>query len=142
MGNSLGNFQDYWNIIEKYPILQGGCIWDWVDQGLAAKTADDRKYWAYGGDYGEYGTPSDGDFCINGIVYPDRSVKPQTEEMGKVYQNIKFFDFDPAASVVKIRNDFSFTNLDNTTSTTSSATTERKSTVARLKISCRTGQDG
>ena len=112
MGNSLGNFQDYWNIIEKYPILQGGCIWDWVDQGLAAKTADGRKYWAYGGDYGEYGTPSDGDFCINGIVYPDRSVKPQTEEMGKVYQNIKFFDFDPAASVVKIRNDFSFTNLD------------------------------
>ena len=101
MGNSLGNFQDYWNIIEKYPILQGGCIWDWVDQGLAAKTADGRKYWAYGGD-----------FCINGIVYPDRSVKPQTEEMGKVYQNIKFFDFDPAASVVKIRNDFSFTNLD------------------------------
>ena len=83
-----------------------------VDQGLAAKTADGRKYWAYGGDYGEYGTPSDGDFCINGIVYPDRSVKPQTEEMGKVYQNIKFFDFDPAASVVKIRNDFSFTNLD------------------------------
>ena len=81
MGNSLGNFQDYWNIIEKYPILQGGCIWDWVDQGLAAKTADGRKYWAYGGDYGEYGTPSDGDFCINGIVYPDRSVKPQTEEM-------------------------------------------------------------
>ena len=112
MGNSLGNFQDYWNIIEKYPILQGGCIWDWVDQGLATKTADGRKYWAYGGDYGEYGTPSDGDFCINGIVYPDRSVKPQTEEMGKVYQNIKFFDFDPAASVVKIRNDFSFTNLD------------------------------
>ena len=111
-GNSLGNFQDYWNIIEKYPILQGGCIWDWVDQGLATKTADGRKYWAYGGDYGEYGTPSDGDFCINGIVYPDRSVKPQTEEMGKVYQNIKFFDFDPAASVVKIRNDFSFTNLD------------------------------
>ena len=83
MGNSLGNFQDYWDIIEKYPILQGGCIWDWVDQGFAAKTDDDRKYWAYGGDYGENGTPSDGNFCINGVVYPDRSVKPQTEEMGR-----------------------------------------------------------
>ena len=58
MGNSLGNFQDYWDIIEKYPILQGGCIWDWVDQGFAAKTDDDRKYWTYGGDYGENGTPS------------------------------------------------------------------------------------
>ncbi len=96
MGNSLGNFQEYWNLIEKYPILQGGCIWDWVDQGFAAKTADGRKYWTYGGDYGEYGTPSDGDFCINGVVYPDRSVKPQTEEMKKVYQNIKFLDFDQA----------------------------------------------
>ena len=104
MGNSLGNFQDYWDIIEKYPILQGGCIWDWVDQGFAAKTDDGRKYWAYGGDYGENGTPSDGNFCINGVVYPDRSVKPQTEEMGKVYQNIKFLDFDKQTSTVKIRN--------------------------------------
>lgn len=111
MGNSLGNFQDYWDIIEKYPILQGGCIWDWVDQGFAAKTDDGRKYWTYGGDYGENGTPSDGNFCINGVVYPDRSVKPQTEEMKKVYQNIKFLDFDRIAFVVKIRNDFSFTNL-------------------------------
>ena len=111
MGNSLGNFQDYWDIIEKYPILQGGCIWDWVDQGFAAKTDKGRKYWRYGGDYGENGTPSDGNFCINGIVYPDRSVKPQTEEMGKVYQNIKFLDFDKQTCTVKIRNDFSFTNL-------------------------------
>ncbi|MDR0988311.1 MAG: DUF4981 domain-containing protein [Prevotellaceae bacterium] len=112
MGNSLGNFQDYWDVIEKYPLLQGGCIWDWVDQGLAAQTADKRKYWNYGGDYGPTGTPSDGDFCINGIVYPDRSVKPQTAEMGKVYQNIKFFGFDPQTSTVRIRNDFSFTNLE------------------------------
>lgn len=96
----------------KYPILQGGCIWDWVDQGFAAQTDDGRKYWTYGGDYGENGTPSDGNFCINGVVYPDRSVKPQTEEMGKVYQNIKFLDFDKQTSTVKIRNDFSFTNLD------------------------------
>ena len=112
MGNSLGNFQDYWDVIEKYPILQGGCIWDWVDQGFATKAADGRKYWSYGGDYGENGTPSDGNFCINGVVYPDRSVKPQTEEMGKVYQNIKFFGFDKQTSTVKIRNDFFFTNLD------------------------------
>lgn len=111
MGNSLGNFQEYWDLIEKYPLLQGGCIWDWVDQGFAAKTPDGRKYWTYGGDYGKNGTPSDGDFCINGMVYPDRSVKPQTEEMRKVYQNIKFIGFDPATGTVKIRNDFSFTNL-------------------------------
>ncbi|MDR0893732.1 MAG: DUF4981 domain-containing protein [Prevotellaceae bacterium] len=112
MGNSLGNFQDYWDVIEKYPTLQGGCIWDWVDQGLAMQTTDKRKYWAYGGDFGPTGTPSDGDFCINGVVYPDRSVKPATEEMGKVYQNIRFFGFDPQTQTIKIRNNFSFTNLD------------------------------
>ncbi|MDR0962670.1 MAG: DUF4981 domain-containing protein [Mediterranea sp.] len=111
MGNSLGNFQDYWDIIEKYPILQGGCIWDWVDQGMASYTADKRKYWSYGGDYGAVGTPSDGDFCINGVVYPDRSVKPATVEMGKVYQNIKFTGYDPQTRTIRIRNDFSFTNL-------------------------------
>lgn len=98
-------------MIEKYPILQGGCIWDWVDQGFAAKTSDGRKYWNYGGDYGDTGTPSDGNFCINGVVYPDRSIKPQTIEMGKVYQNIKFIKFDPQTCTVQIRNDFSFTDL-------------------------------
>lgn len=112
MGNSLGNFQEYWDIIEKYPLLQGGCIWDWVDQGFAEKTTDGRKYWTYGGDYGAIGTPSDGDFCINGVVYPDRTVKPHTTEMGKVYQNIKFVNFNKEAGTVELRNDFSFTNLD------------------------------
>ncbi len=111
MGNSLGNFQDYWDVIEKYPLLQGGCIWDWVDQGFAAKTSDGRKYWTYGGDYGPVGTPSDGDFCINGIVYPDRSVKPQTEEMRKVYQNIKFKNFDKEKGTIDVYNGFFFTNI-------------------------------
>ena len=110
MGNSLGNFQDYWDVIKKYPTLQGGCIWDWVDQGLAAYTDDGRKYWAYGGDFGEDGTPSDGTFCINGMVYPDRSVKPMTEEMKKVYQNIQFA-LDADKSAVRISNEFFFTNL-------------------------------
>lgn len=111
MGNSLGNFQEYWDTIEAYPLLQGGCIWDWVDQGIAAYTPDGRKYWTYGGDYGKTGTPSDGDFCINGVVYPDRSIKPQTVEMGKVYQNIKFLNFNPQARTIDIKNDYSFTNL-------------------------------
>lgn len=112
MGNSLGGFDYYWQIIKKYPKLQGGCIWDWVDQGFAAKTADGRKYWAYGGDFGDEGTPSDGTFCINGLVFPDRSVKPQTEEMRRVYQNVDFVDLDPAKQTIKIANGFFFTNLD------------------------------
>ncbi|KAA6351711.1 Beta-galactosidase [termite gut metagenome] len=111
MGNSLGNFQDYWNIIEKYPILQGGCVWDWVDQGMAETTPEGRKYWAYGGDYGEIGTPSDGNFCINGVVYPNREIKPQTQELGKVYQNIKFLNFNKEQETVDVHNGFFFTNL-------------------------------
>ncbi|MCD7971473.1 MAG: DUF4981 domain-containing protein [Candidatus Azobacteroides sp.] len=111
MGNSLGNFQDYWDVILTYPILQGGCIWDWVDQGLTEYTPTGRKYWTYGGDYGREGTPSDGLFCINGLIYPDRTVKPATEEMRKVYQNVRFTNFDPKAATIDIHNDFSFTDL-------------------------------
>ena len=110
MGNSLGNFKDYWETIEAYPILQGGCIWDWVDQGFAQTDEQGRKYWAYGGDFGPIGTPSDGDFCINGIVFPDRSIKPQTIEMGKVYQNIRFKGLDLATRTVAVKNNFAFTN--------------------------------
>ena len=112
MGNSLGNFQDYWDIIEKYDLLQGGCIWDWVDQGLEKTNEKGEKFWAYGGDYGDTGTPSDGDFCINGIVYPDRKIKPQTIEMGKVYQNIKFKNFDRTKGTIDVQNEFFFTDLD------------------------------
>ncbi|PKL23514.1 MAG: hypothetical protein CVV47_14875 [Spirochaetae bacterium HGW-Spirochaetae-3] len=72
MGNSNGGLADYWAVIEKYSGLQGGFIWDWVDQGLAAETAEGEEYWAYGGDFGD--SPSDLDFCINGLVFPDPSV--------------------------------------------------------------------
>lgn len=113
MGNSLGNFEDYWELIRKYPILQGGCVWDWVDQGMLEQTPKGKKYWNYGGDYGETGTPSDGIFCVNGLVYPDRTTKPATEEMRKVYQNVRFVNFDAEKSTIDICNDFSFTDLSN-----------------------------
>ncbi len=111
MGNSLGNFIDYWNIIRKYPSLQGGCIWDWVDQGLEATDEKGNKFWAFGGDYGPKGTPSAGDFCCNGIVLPDRSTKPHTEEMRKVYQHVWFKDFDHTKETVKIYNENFFIDL-------------------------------
>src|SRR3970040_2176256 len=76
MGNSVGNLQDYWDVIEAHPQLQGGFIWDWVDQGLAARTADGVPYWAYGGDYGPSSTPSDRNFLFNGLVAPDRAPHP------------------------------------------------------------------
>jgi beta-galactosidase len=111
MGNSLGNFTEYWDIIRKYPLLQGGFIWDWVDQGLVKIDEKGNRFWAYGGDYGPTGTPTSGDFCINGIVFPDRSVKPHTEEMRKVYQNVWFRNFDPATGSVELYNEHFFTDL-------------------------------
>jgi len=113
MGNSLGNFTEYWDIIRKYPLLQGGFIWDWVDQGLVKNDEKGSRFWAYGGDYGPTGTPSSGDFCINGVVFPDRSVKPHTEEMRKVYQHVWFRNFNPVDGSVELFNEHFFSDLSN-----------------------------
>jgi beta-galactosidase len=111
MGNSTGNLQDYWDVIEKYPKLQGGLIWDWVDQGLLKTNEDGEKYWTYGGDYGEEGIPSDGNFCLNGLVWPDRTPHPGLAEVNKVYQYIGFDAVNLATGVIRIRNKYDFTNL-------------------------------
>ena len=70
MGNSPGAFKEYWDAIETYPRAAGGFVWDWVDQGLARTTDDGEVWFAYGGDYGD--EPNDGNFCINGLIWPDR----------------------------------------------------------------------
>ncbi len=111
MGNSLGNFTEYWDNIREYPLLQGGCIWDWVDQGLLEEDDNGTEYWTYGGDYGPKGTPSDSNFCINGVVFPDRTIKPHTEEMRKVYQNVWFKNFDFKKGTVDIFNENFFIDL-------------------------------
>ncbi len=79
MGNSNGNLWDQWKEIYKYPNLQGGYIWDWVDQGILETDENGRKYWTYGGDYG-VNMPSDGNFCCNGLVGPDRKPHPAMAE--------------------------------------------------------------
>jgi beta-galactosidase len=109
MGNSCGNFQDYWDAIEQYPQLQGGCVWDWVDQGIWKTTPDGRKYFGFGGDFGD--SPTDDNFCCNGLVLADRTITPKTIEAKKVYQNIGFKAVDLAAGKVEIVNKFFFTNL-------------------------------
>ncbi|GHT71519.1 beta-galactosidase [Bacteroidia bacterium] len=88
MGNSTGDFQEYWDTIMKYPVLQGGFIWDWVDQGLKAADEQGRKYWAYGGDLGGHRWTHDGNFCGNGLVNADRTVHPAIHEVKKVYQPV------------------------------------------------------
>jgi len=113
MGNSVGNLQDYWDMIEKYPLLQGGFIWDWVDQGLLTENEKGEKYWAYGGDFGPEGMPSNGIFCVNGLVWPDRKAHPSLMEVKKVYQYVDFDLITPAKGILKITNKYQFTNLGN-----------------------------
>jgi beta-galactosidase len=111
MGNSTGNFQDYWDVIEKYPKLQGGFIWDWVDQGFQKTSESGEKYWTYGGDFGEAGIPSDGNFCLNGLVWPDRTPHPGLNEVKKVYQYVGFEPVDLKTGLIKIKNKYDFTSL-------------------------------
>ncbi len=87
MGNSVGNLQDYWDVIEKYPSLQGGFIWDWVDQSLSSHNQNGQQFWAYGKDYHPT-MPTDGNFLNNGLVDPNRNPHPHLSEVKKVYQPI------------------------------------------------------
>ncbi len=88
MGNSLGNFIDCWDVINQYKSLQGGFIWDWVDQGILAEKDGELQY-HFGGDFGPEDIPSDANFCLNGILFPDRRPHPCLAEVKKVYQNFK-----------------------------------------------------
>ena len=85
MGNSLGNFQEYWDVIYADSSIVGAAIWDWVDQGLYSSSL---KTFAYGGDFGD--RPNDGNFCINGLLAADRTPHPHYYEMKHVYQPLQF----------------------------------------------------
>ncbi|KJD37224.1 hypothetical protein PW52_01970 [Tamlana sedimentorum] len=111
MGNSVGNLQKYWDVIEQYDIMQGGFIWDWVDQGVLTKNDKGEAYWAYGGDLGGYDLQNDKNFCLNGIVNPDRTPHPALFEVKKVYQYIKFKASDLSKGEIEITNKYDFTNL-------------------------------
>lgn len=112
MGNSSGNFQEYWDIINSDKKMQGGFIWDWVDQGIKTTTPDGRIYWAYGGDLGGYALQNDENFCANGLVAADRSIHPGLNEVKKGYQNITFKNKNIDKGLITLQNQFAFTNLD------------------------------
>lgn len=111
MGNSNGNLGKQWQAIYRYPNLQGGFIWDWVDQGIRETDKNGRTYWAYGGDYG-VNAPSDGNFLCNGIVNPDRTPHPAMAEVKYAHQNVGFELVDPQTGEVRITNRFYFTPID------------------------------
>lgn len=87
MGNSEGGFAEYWDLVRKYPKYQGGFIWDFVDQSIRWKNKEGKQIWGYGGDYNSF-DPSDGNFCDNGLIAPDRSWNPHAYEVQYYYQNI------------------------------------------------------
>jgi beta-galactosidase len=112
MGNSLGDLQEYWDVIEKYPVLQGGSIWDWADQGLHKVDENGQSFWAYGGDFGPSDVPSDQNFCINGLVQPDRKPNPHLLEAKKVYQYVAVHPQDLAAGLIEVQNKYDFISLE------------------------------
>lgn len=112
MGNSNGNFQEYYDIIRSSAHMQGGFIWDWVDQGMKTKTADGRTFYAYGGDLGAYHLHNDENFCANGLVAADRTPHPGLYEVKKVYSKIQFKPKDISKGLITVENLYDFTNLD------------------------------
>ncbi|MDR3261173.1 MAG: DUF4981 domain-containing protein [Tannerella sp.] len=111
MGNSTGNFQELWDMFDKYDVLQGGFIWDWVDQGLTAYDEQGRKYWAYGGDLGGHRWVHSENFCANGLVNADRSIHPGIMEVKKVHQPIWMKAVDIEQGKIKLKNRNLFTDL-------------------------------
>lgn len=111
MGNSTGNFQDYYDLMEGHDHMQGGFIWDWVDQGIDAVGNNGRHYWGYGGDFGAWMYPHDESFCCNGVTSPDRTPHPGLYEVKKVYQYINFEMVDAVTGTIRLHNDFAFSDL-------------------------------
>lgn len=122
MGNSSGNMRDYWDLIYTRPHLQGGCIWDWVDQGIRQPQnrqtrativpvkPGDKTFWAYGGDFGPKDVPENGNSGCDGLVSADRTPHPALYEAKHIYQYIHCKPVDLAARTVKVENRFDFTS--------------------------------
>ena len=112
MGNSIGGFKEYWDIIRKYPKYQGGFIWDFVDQGLRDKSPiTGKEIFTYGGDYGRY-PASDHNFNCNGVIAPDRRLNPHAYEVGYYYQNVWITDKGLKDGKIEIYNENFFKSLD------------------------------
>jgi beta-galactosidase len=111
MGNSVGNLKEYWDLIYSHERMQGGFIWDWVDQALYKKTEEGKTIFAYGGDFGPEDTPSDNNFLCNGLIQPDRSINPHILEVKKVYQPVYTSWEDRSKGSISIQNYYSFSDL-------------------------------
>lgn len=109
MGNSCGNLLKYWQLFHRYPVLQGGFIWDWIDQAIKVPGKDGRLRLAYGGDFGE--TPHDGNFCGNGLIFADRTVSPKLYEAKACQQMIAIEADDLKEGRIRLTNRYLFTDI-------------------------------
>ena len=109
MGNSNGSLADYWEIFENYPGVQGGFLWEWIDHGILKSAANGKSYWAYGGDFGD--DPNDANFCIDGIVWPDRNPHPALYEFKFLTQPCRVELIDHNQGIISITNKQDFINL-------------------------------
>ncbi|GIP48409.1 beta-galactosidase [Paenibacillus sp. J53TS2] len=113
MGNGPGDLQDYWNVIYQYPKLMGGCVWEWCDHGIAAETPDGQRYYAYGGDFGDQ--PNDGNFCIDGLVSPDRQPHTGLLELKQVIAPVLIEAEDAGQGRFRVWNRYDFSSLSHLT---------------------------
>ncbi len=118
MGNANGSLADYWRAIYSTPGLQGGFIWDWIDQGLYAQEEKGKagepqggSYWKYGGDFGD--KPSDYDFCLNGILFPDQTPKPAMEECKQIFSPLVFRTVNSEQGLFEIQSRYDFIPANN-----------------------------
>jgi beta-galactosidase len=111
MGNSLGSFDKYWKAFREFPRLQGGFIWDWVDQGISQFDANGQHFYAYGGDFGD--EPNDRQFCINGLMFPDRTPHPTVLEAKFCQQHLQFKLLATTPLTLQVNSEYLFRATDN-----------------------------
>ena len=110
MGNGPGNLKEYWDAIYKFPRLLGGCIWEWVDHGIRQRTDDGKEWFAYGGDFGDI--PNDGNFCIDGLNFPDRTPHTGLVEYKKIIEPVRVEPVDLTTGKLRIHNLYQFISLE------------------------------
>lgn len=110
MGNSTGNFKELWDVFRAEKRIAGGFIWDWMDQGLVKKDRNGNEFYAYGGDFGD--KINDGNFCINGVIFPDHTPKPAMYEIKKVFQPVDIREKNIGSLTFEAVNRHVFTGLD------------------------------
>jgi len=109
MGNGPGGLKEYWDLFYEHDRLQGGFVWEWIDHGIRQQTADGKEFFAYGGDFGEH--PHDGNFVIDGLLFPNRTPSPGLVEYKKVIEPIRVELLDAPSGLIRITNLYLFSNL-------------------------------